>query len=215
MKMNTWVLIGILFIIFFNSDAKDSDLKKITFTLNGQKLIKILQNGKFIALTSISGDTIVKSQRNYERLRILDINGDGKKDIRVYIISNTPNQCDNYLFNRAKRKFKLLENCNLDIKLVKGTKLFYSYNRAGCADYNWQSHLSKIVNFKLIQIGCIYGNGCESSTNQQVIEIYKINPNNQLKTLIEKLPYLKNIPVFGEKWSFIEKYWSKNYLKFK
>lgn len=215
MIINIRVLIGIFFIISFTSNAKKSDLKKITFTLNGQKLIKILQNGRFIALTSISGDTIVKYQHYYERLKILDINGDGSNDIRVYIMSNTPNQCDNYLFNIAKRKFKLLENCNLDIKLVTGTKLFYSYNRAGCADYNWQSYLSKIVNFKLIPIGYIYGNGCESNNNQQVIEIYKINPNNQVQILIKKLPYLKNIPVFDAKWGFIEKYWSKNYLKFK
>ena len=48
-----------------------------------------------------------------------------------------------------------------------------------------------------------------------VILIYKVLANSEEnKQLINELPYIKNIPKFGDKWSFIEKYWNNNYEKF-
>lgn len=82
---------------------------------------------------------------------------------------------------------------------------------------NWVSDLFKIENFKAIQLGHIRGQGCdfEVKENPQVIEIYKVSDNNEEKSkLLKKLPYLKFIPDFGDKWNFIEEYWNRNYKKF-
>ena len=82
---------------------------------------------------------------------------------------------------------------------------------------NWESYLSKIENYKLVLLGYIHGQGCDFRVkeNPQVIKIYKIlNKGNNQKKLIKKLPYLKYIPKFDEKWDFIENYWTKNYSSF-
>ena len=193
------------------------DIKIDTLKINGHKYIQTLKDSNFNCLLSIQGDTIVKSEDYYFKLELIDIDEDGYKDIRVFAFSNTPNQCDNYLFDKTTSSFKLIENCDLDIKKVKGTTFFYSYNRAGCADLNWESNLSKIENFKLVNYGYIHGQGCdfEINENPQVIEIYKVvNSDTDEKKLIKKLPYQKHIKEFGDKWEFIENYWTKNYKAF-
>lgn len=193
------------------------DINIDSLKINDQEFIKTLKDGKFNCLLSIKGDTVVKSEDYYLEAKFLDIDEDGYKDIRVFVFSNNPNQCDNYLFDQKLKTFKLIENCDLDIRKIKGTDFFYSYNRAGCADMNWESHLSKIENYKLVDYGYIYGQGCdfEIEKNAQVIDIYKVN--NLItgdKKLIKKLPYQKYIKEFGDKWDFIEKYWIKNYKTF-
>ena len=81
---------------------------------------------------------------------------------------------------------------------------------------NWVSDLFYIENFKTIHIAHIYGNGCETKEDPLKIEIYKVyNNKEENKKLFKTLPYLKNIPSFGDKWDFIEKYWNANYNKFK
>ncbi|UUV20668.1 hypothetical protein [Paenimyroides aestuarii] len=193
------------------------DIKFDTIKINDHIYIQTITNNHFNCLLSIQGDTIVKSEHYYFEAKFLDIDEDGYKDIRVFVFSNTPNQCDNYLFDKKLKKFKHIENCDLDIQKIKGTDFLYSYNRAGCADMNWESHLSKIENYKLVDYGYIYGQGCdfEIEKNPQVIEIYKVNNlDTDDKKLIKKLSYQKHIKEFGDKWDFIEKYWTKNYKTF-
>ena len=82
---------------------------------------------------------------------------------------------------------------------------------------NWESHLYKIENYKLVSYGYIKGQGCdfEIEKNPQIIEIYKvINSDTDEKTLIKKLPYQKHIKEFGDKWDFIKNYWTRNYKTF-
>jgi hypothetical protein len=165
----------------------------------------------------MQGDTIVKSEAYYFEAKFLDIDEDGYKDIRVFAFSNTPDQCDNYLFDKELKTFKLIENCDLDIKKLKGTQFFYSYNRVGCADMNWESHLSKIEKHKLVNYGYINGQGCdfEVKDNPQVIEIYKVTDSDKdEKKLIKSLSYLKHISKNNDKWDFIEKYWKQNFKTF-
>lgn len=193
------------------------DVKNDTITINGHKYIQTLKDNKFNCLLSIQGDTIVKSEDYYFTLKLIDIDEDGYTDIRVFAFSNTPNQCDNYLFNKTTSSFKLIENCDLNIKKVKGTNFFYSYNRVDCADQNWESSLSKIKNYKLVNYGYIRGQGCdfEMEKKPQIIEIYKVsNSDKREKTLTKKLPYQKHIKEFGDKWKFIENYWTRNYKTF-
>lgn len=234
--------LNIIFLIIFtacNSKSSDNSIKNITtdysttevnaqhqdtseihtdtLQINKQQYIQILKDEKFNCLMSMQGDTIIKSEDYYFKADFLDIDEDGNKDIRVFIFSNTPNECDNYLYDSTSNSFKLIENCDLDIEKVKGTDFYYSYNRTGCADMNWESHLSKIENYKLVNYGFINGKGCDFQVenNPQVIEIYKVtNSETDEMKLINKLPYQKNIKKFGEKWSFIKKYWVKNFKTF-
>jgi hypothetical protein len=175
-------------IIQINQGQDSVDIQIDTLKINDQKFIQTLKDSSFNCLLSLQGDTIVKSEDYYFKAEFLDIDKDGYKDIRVFAFSNTPNQCDNYLFDKRLKTFKLIENCDLDIQKIKGTDFFYSYNRAGCADMNWESHLSKIENYKLVDYGYIYGKGCdfEIEKNPQVIEIYKVsNSDTDEKVLIK------------------------------
>lgn len=188
-----------------------------TLKINDQKFIQTLKDSNFNCLLSLQGDTIVKSEDYYFKAEFIDIDEDGYKDIRVFAFSNTPNHSDIYLFDNRLKTFKNIENCDLYIKKIKGTDFFYTYNRAGCADMNWESHLSKIENYKLVDYGYIYGQGCdfEIEKNPQVIEIYMMSDSDtDEKKLIKKLPYQKHIKEYGDKWGFIKNYWTRNYKTF-
>lgn len=188
-----------------------------TLLINNQQYIQKLKDDKFNCLLSMKGDTIVKSEDYYFEVKFLDIDEDGYKDIRVFVVSNTPNQCDNYLFDKKLKTFKLIENCDLDIQKIKGTQFYYSYNRGGCSDMNWESHLSKIKNNELVNYGYIYGQGCDFKIkeNPQSIEIYKIiDSQKDEKKLIKSLPYLKHIYKHVDKWDFIKRYWKQNFKTF-
>jgi hypothetical protein len=188
-----------------------------TLLINNRQYIQVLKDNRFNCLVSMQGDTIVKPEDYYFEATFLDIDEDGYKDMRVFAFSNTPNQCSNYLFERELKTFKLIENCDLDIKKLKGTPFYYSCNSAGCADMNWESHLGKIENHKLVNYGYINGQGCdfEVKKNPQVIEIYKLSDSGRDgKKLIKSLPYLKHISKNNDKWAFIEKYWKQNVKTF-
>lgn len=194
-----------------------TDVQIDTLRINNQQYIQKLKGNRFNCLLSMKSDTIVKSANYYFKAEFLDIDEDGYKDIRIFIFSNTPNQCDNYLFDKELKTFKLIENCDLDIQKIKGTQFYYSYNRGGCSDMNWESYLSKIENSKLVNYGYIYGQGCdfEIKDNPQLIEIYKIiDPQKDERKLIKSLPYLKYIHKHVNKLEFIERYWKQNYKTF-
>jgi hypothetical protein len=208
-------------IIFTGANSSDFsgnqiDTVKILYDsieLNEQKFIKVTNYNLAKSLISLRGDTVVSEQNYYSNFDFLDINEDGFKDIRVYFFSNTPNQCDNYLYDSISQSFKYIENSDLDIRKISGTDFYFSYNRAGCADYTWESHLCKIENYSQVNYGYIHGQGCDTrKRDDRIITIYRVIENNNI--LKEKLPYSKNIKEFGDKWDFIESYWEKNYSQF-
>ena len=79
----------------------------------------------------------------------------------------------------------------------------------GCSDNNWESHLSKIENWKEISIGHIETLGC--GDKRDGIYIYKTNGESEI--LLNVLP-IDSLIRSTDKWSFIERYWERNYLKF-
>lgn len=202
-----------------NSHEGDTaNIIKTFISLNSQNYIQQNRDNRFDCLLTSNGDTIVKSHTYYSQIEFLDIDEDGNQDLRVFIISNTPNQCDNYLFDQKQKSFRLIENCNLDVKKINGTNYYYSYNHAGCSDLNWESHLSKIENFKLVDYGYMFGQGCDFDVknNPQVIEIYKItNSEMNSKVLLKTLPYHKYITASVDKWTFLSNYWQENFPNFK
>jgi len=148
-----------------------------------------------------------------------DFDSNGYTDILFAYIGNNPTYFL-YLFNNVTNSFVKIQNYSefpYSRKLSVNPKYYYSYQRAGCADMNWVSDLFTISNLKITHLGHIYGQGCDANTIEepQVIDIFRIPDNDRdRKILIEKLPYLENIPKFGDKWDFIDKYWNKNYTKF-
>ena len=217
--MRPLIFIPFLFLYTVCKSQVDKTQKqsKDTLILNHQKLTQIFKDKRLQSLTTLLGDTVLKNGDQYSDIKFLDINDDGYMDIRAFIFSNTPNQCENYLYDKENKTFRLVEGCDLDIHLIKGTMYYYSYNRAGCADMNWESYLSKIENYKLVLLGYIYGQGCDFQIkeNPQVIKIYKItNVSIDEKVLIKKLSYKQYVPKFDAKWDFIKNYWTKNYHGF-
>lgn len=194
------------------------ELHQDTVSFNGQKYIRVLNdNNHFHCLLSQKGDTLIEPQDYYFDAEFLDINEDGYKDIRVSFFSNTPNQCDNFLFHPKDKNYQLLQNCDLAIQKIQGTDFYYSYSPVGCSDMDWESYLCKIEGNEQINYGYINGKGCDfdTKTEPQVIEVYKItNTKDSEPKLVQTLPYTKYIPEFEKKWDFIEYYWKKNYLNF-
>ncbi|MFT7234063.1 MAG: hypothetical protein ACI8TA_003292 [Cyclobacteriaceae bacterium] len=101
-------------------------------------------------------------------------------------------------------------------KLTSNPNYYYSYHRAGCADMNWVSNLFYIDNFKVYQIGEIYGNGCDTKEiTISIIELFDSETGLVLESKLEALP-IDTIETYDDyKWGFINDYWNKNFEKFK
>lgn len=225
--MKTLVLILIMgLIVSCNQSAKDVPAKPMVlkdavpatsdslFKVNGMPLLVQIRhdNERVYSLRTFDKKVILEPQDYYANLAILDINKDGFNDIRVFEISNTPNQCRNYFFDPKNKKFRIIQNSDLDIKVIPNTNFYFSYNRAGCADMNWESHLSKIEDFKEIQIGLLRVHNCGDENDGMLF--YKIDLEGK-KIKIDEQP----VPEFDNndadnKWDFMEKYWIENHLKY-
>lgn len=202
----------------YNSDkqtdsisSRDSLIKSETIVINGQRLIQTTNNERFTSLTTSSGDTIVKAADFYLSAEFIDMNEDGEKDLRVHVISNTPNQCENYFFDTNQKLFRHINQSDLDIKSIPGTNYFYSYNSTGCSDLSWESQLVTIQDWNEIPIGLMKFKGCGDKYDG--IDIYKVAADSL--TLIKSLP-VKSFDNNGEnnKWAFIRVYWTENYQSF-
>ncbi len=193
----------------FKNDS--SEIHRDTLILNNQQVIQTLKHDQFYSLTFLSGDSIITCADYYFKAEFPDIDGDGFKDIRVFVFSNTPNQCENYLFDKISKTFRLIENCYLDIQLIRGTKLFYTYSSTGCSDMSWESHLSKIENWQEINIGFMNTKDCGDEDDG--IYIYKINGNDEKLISTIKIKKFDNNGK-NNKWNFIKSYWTKYHSKF-
>ena len=158
-----------------------------------------IHKGKDIILT----DTLDFSAQ----LEIVDFNGDNGLDIIINFMGNVDKQ-SLFLLDKSRNEFKKIADFEKypAAKKVKDSKnLFYSYRRSGCADNYWTSDLFKIVDFKVVHLGQIFGEGCEAPMQ---IKIYKIKERK--KDLIETLSYKVVTDNKDGKWRFIDFYWTKN-----
>jgi hypothetical protein len=162
-------------------------------------------------ITTFKGDTIVPFADNYRRISFSDINKDGYSDIQVFFSNDEFNQCDNYLYDKVKKVFRLLENCNVELQEIEGTDFYYTYKPTGCSNNNWESYLYKLKDYQLVPCGRIDGRGCEE---KRKIYIYRITGKKEI--LIKKSRYEKAIVKMGgnNRIDFYRKYWQTNYLKF-
>ncbi|UTA66871.1 hypothetical protein [Emticicia sp. 21SJ11W-3] len=187
---------------------EDAILTLDTLIVNQEPLIKFSEDNEFRCLLRADGDTIVKFNDYYNSIRFLDINQDGYSDIRVFVNSNSPNQCINYFFDNQSNGYKEITNSYLDIELIRDSNLFYSYNSTGCGDMNWVSHISKIENFEETNIGSIEVNAC--GNKDEKINIYKLNNSNKVRIDSNPITVLEK----QNKFDFIREYWRRNYALF-
>lgn len=185
---------------------KSQNSKIDSITLNNSLYLQYNLEDRFDCLITSKGDTIIRSKNYYHSIDYVDINNDSFIDLKVFMMGREPNGCEIYLFDKTTRKYVELKNSYTDITPIKDSKNYYTYESVGCSDYNWESYLVKIENFKLIKIGQIIGKGCESENKS--IDIIKENQ------ILEHLTYTKYITNYEDKWTFIENYWSKNLNKF-
>jgi hypothetical protein len=181
-----------------------------TVRINNIGLVEISEEGKLLSILTFMGDSVIKAKDYYFKAEYPDINRDGYKDIRVFVFSSMPNQAENYLYNRQTNRFHRIENSDLDIKKIKGTERYFSYNSIGCSDNSWESNLSKLEGFKEVNVGRIEAKGCGDKNDG--IYIYKVEGDKE--TLVQTLPIDKNRSG-ATKWHFIEQYWTSNYNRFK
>ena len=141
-----------------------------------------------------------------------DFDGDGFKDIVVEFSSNTPGDCDVYLYNRALKNFTNVANIDRYPSPIKipDTKFYYSYHHSGCADEDWDSDLFIIKNYKAICIGNISGNACDEKNPGVFIYRVKGKENKLVKEF--NINIIKKYKSY--KWGFIDAYWKNNYRKF-
>lgn len=156
-------------------------------------------------------DTIYKHNDFIDEYKITDFNNDGYQDIELDYITNVPGIVDVLLFDLTSGKFQIIEelgNYPSSIK-IKNSEYYYSYERAGCADYNWESNLFYISDYKCFKIGNITGKGCGYEKRNGIF-INKIVDNEEVEINWIK----RDTGYYDDKWEFIENYWTKNHLKF-
>ncbi len=171
--------------------------------------------GETYCLLNAKGDTLIKRVDGFEGAEFIDFNGDGYKDIILRYVTNVPGISDLLIYVPSKKIFKEVKNFSEfpAPEKIKGTNYYYSYQRSGCADMDWDSDLFYIKNLKAIRIGNISGRQCEPKGDpNNGIYIHKIHDDK--KQLFKTLP-IETISKYKDlKWGFIKSYWKKNFRSF-
>lgn len=168
----------------------------------------------FLFVVDANGDTISKAPEMFPDFRFEDFNQDGFDDIRVFYFGNVPGFENLILYDPLTSRFKIVNDFyNYPApERIKGTKYYYSYVRAGCADLNWESSLFYLDNFQAVHMASIFGKGCDEVGGKNGIYIYKIDDG------VEKLRRKLSINIIENykdyKWGFLKSYWSKHYREF-
>jgi hypothetical protein len=148
-----------------------------------------------------------------EQLEFTDFNGDGYKDLFIIHQSNVPDIRELLLYSKHLKRFVKVNRFSnyQDPKRIPNTTFYYSYHRSGCADFDWDSDLFTIVNFKIVKIGNISGRACEDDKNKGIF-VYRMG--NHKKMFVKRFSIQEIGNYKDTKWGFIEDYWKKNYKKF-
>ncbi|HMS68347.1 MAG TPA: hypothetical protein PKD18_09420 [Saprospiraceae bacterium] len=206
--MDSMLLIFLIIPIVINGQRIDFDS---TFISNGQKFrVQRIQLEKYMTELKIQKGkgTILTDTLDFSvHLEIVDFNGDIGLDIIINFMGNVDKQ-SLFLLDKSRNEFKKIadfEKYPAAKKVKESKNLFYSYYRSGCADNYWTSDLFKIVDFKVVHLGQIFGEGCDAPMQ---VKIYKIKESK--KDLIETLSYKVLTDNKDGKWGFIDAYWTKN-----
>ncbi|PWK80048.1 hypothetical protein LX99_00512 [Mucilaginibacter oryzae] len=171
--------------------------------------ISIVKNGGKVVLHL---GTAERYDEGFSSFKFVDFNGDGYQDLLIEYMSNIPGRCDLLMYNGYTRSFELVKDFpNYPVpKRLRGTGLYYSYSRGGCADADWNSDLFKVVNNKIVKMGNMCGQGC--GDGKTGIYIFKMRGTK--KTQVKAYPINDIYKHKNNKWGFIKEYWSRNYRRF-
>ncbi len=169
---------------------------------------KNLTDEQILLSSEINGDVKIIDTifiNGLNDIYFIDFDSDSNIDILISYLGNNPIY-SLHLYNLKSQRFVKIDNFENfpDSKPLGQTGFYYSYNRAGCADANWESDLYGIKNFEIKQLANIYGQGCAYDTisEPQKIEIFKIVTLNKVflyETLDYKEVMNKNR---GDKWKY-------------
>lgn len=185
----------------------ENEVSKASIIINGSIFQVININERFYCLLNRDGDTIIPKEDYYFQLEILDFDDDGFEDLRVFVMSNEANQCDNYWFDSSSEKFKKIENCDLNFEKIKGKDYCFTYYGTGCADGEHTSDLYKMNKYNFKLVGQIIEKGCEFDTIKEpkIAKIY-----TYLNDSTDKL--IKTYKLY--EFEGAHSYWEKNCSKF-
>ena len=131
-------------------------------------------------------------------MELVDMNRDGRPDVRVGLFSNTPGLEQIYLFDTVSGGLKRLRNA-LDYynsQPLIGTPYCMSYNRAGCADFNWESWLFGIEGDSAYALGHMVADQCPA-TEVPMVRMYC--GKGETEMLLDSLPGDTSMAFFARK----------------
>jgi hypothetical protein len=205
------LLVFIIFMIVQIFPLRLKAQQKKTALIYGSRYVGHFDYSHFYVLNSRQDTILNLPSEDFVGFEFKDFNKDGFKDIYLEWGGNMPDRYSVYVFVSSTGTFKELYNFS-DFPAaasIEGTKYYYSYYRAGCADNAWGSHLFYIKDYKAIKVGNIKGEGCGIKDG---IYIYKVS--GEKKNLVKTLP-LNMIEKYKDfKWGFIKQFWTKNYSRF-
>ena len=219
--MKSATIIILSFILSLSIQAQNFPIDT-TLVTNGQSFTietKNVDTDNFILTVNYNSQKVLVDTlftNGLSNIEYIDFDSDNYTDIVLTYLGNNSVKFL-YLFDSESNSFKKIngfDNFPEVEQLRNNSKYYYSYQRAGCADMNWISNLFKIESYKLIQVGYIYGQGCDNDEYPKGIEIYKVLDNDleNLK-IFESIPYAETIQKYSDKWNFLDKYWNKSYTK--
>jgi hypothetical protein len=147
-------------------------------------------------------------------VELVDLDQDGHQDIIVNLFSNTPGDQLYFLFDPVAHHFVPLRNSGYyaNAAPVEGTGLCRSYNRSGCADYNWESWLFGIKGDSAYSIGHMVAHQCPGTDHPRIITYLSEKEEDGVR--MDSIPGDTSMTFFHKKREFVEGYWSKNYDRF-
>lgn len=199
--------------------AQEDTYQTTSATVDGTLYKAICKNRDWsISIIKPNGKTVLHlnssdyCDEGFEKFKFVDFNRDGYKDLFIEHMSNVPGRCDLLLYDSRIKKFVPVKDFPdyPDPQKLKGTHLYYSYHRSGCADSNWDSDLFQIINNKIIKIGNISGLNC----GEKEIGVFISKIQGSKEQLIKKYPISEIEKYKNYKWGFIKRYWERNYRKF-
>jgi hypothetical protein len=182
-------------------------------TIDGTFYSAILKTNDTVYIIDEQGNIDFKLPGYGYDLEFKDFDHDGFKDLVISHLGNVPGIIDLVKYDSESKSFHYVDlTLYPDPQWIDRTKYYYSYHRSGCADYNWDSDLFYIEDYKIYRIGNIAGRDCGNDTEEKGIFIYRVE--NNISFYLEKKPVSILNDYQDYKWGFIRDYWTGNLGKF-
>lgn len=179
-----------------------------------QAVSNLTGTGSRIYVVKEKVDTIIRFDYLPADFQLVDFNNDSFADIMfVRLPTNVPNICDLFLYQPSQQTYRKVEGFDAfpDPRRIIGSNCFYSYQRTGCADMNWESSLFLIDANTLNKLGVMEATLCPislDSLSQESIRVFEFNQSG--KCLYEEI-HMDELVKYKDKWGFIEEYWEHNW----